>query len=306
MNGNMDVTEDYNKSIFIQHISLPLGGLLKIPGKTNQYMQNNLETIDVFLPEKCKKRLDGICSDESLLNNNTTATATAATATTPKSSNTTKSSNTITKTNSVYGRYFINITNHIKWYEERGVTVKPIAVIRDNFFHSQTTLKKHCGGYTVACNKQYNIGQQIIKETIYNKLHNNNNNNKEHNIFNNNNILIVSYETLMMLQDIYLIDYIYKSLNINSTYVPEFVDGNLIHAQKMILNNQNNQNNQNQNKQQSQSQLQLQLKSQAQMQSQLLLKSAHEHHYNSANRNKINRNKNVLPTTPRSTTPNIP
>jgi hypothetical protein len=250
--GDHDVWEDYSQSIFIQHISLPIGGFggnirnRNIPG-TQERMQKNLETIDVFLPKKCKKSLDGICSDDSLLllnnnsNNNNTDTDTTTATNTNTNTNTNTSTSSATnkkklKIKSLYTRYFVNITNHIRWYENRGVIVKPIVVIRDEFFHSQTTIKKHCW-YIDACKIQYNIGRQIIKETIHNFNSNNNDNN------NNNNkrlqsesskILIVSYETLMILQETYLIDYIYKSLNINSTYVPEFIDGNLKHAKNIL------------------------------------------------------------------------
>jgi hypothetical protein len=105
-------------------------------------------------------------------------------------------------------RYFVNISSHVEWYRERGVTVQPIMVVRDPVFHFQGILNVHCKNYTAAL-QQYDMGREIMLQSLT-----------------TSSPIIVSYETLMTLQQPYL-DELFDKLEINSTYKPKFKNGNL-------------------------------------------------------------------------------
>jgi len=229
---NRDVWEDFSHtSIFIQHISLPMGAFNRIQlhnktGTEKKEMQKNLNIVDVYLPTACRKQnnriniVKRICIDDTLVLPNGIKN---------------KNKNNSTNTNIFrHSRYFVNITNHIRWYQNRGVTVKPIVVVRDQLFQYQGALQKHCQ-YVEACNEQFEMGHTIIKEAIRNNNYNNNGGGVQATTLSSSSpILIVSYETLMNLQETYLIEYVYRNLHINSTYVPKFIDGNTEHAHSMI------------------------------------------------------------------------
>lgn len=106
------------------------------------------------------------------------------------------------------GRFFTNITSHVRFYQERGVIVQTVLVVRDPVMHFRGILKKHATNDTEAY-RQYQTGRLILQEAL-DRL----------------NPVVVSYETLMTLRMPYL-EEIYRMLDIDSTYEPEFINGNL-------------------------------------------------------------------------------
>ena len=156
-------------------------------------------------------------------------------------------------------RYFVNLTSHVRWYQSRHVDVTVVVVVRDQSLHFRGILKTHCTNKTAAY-EQFVHGRYIIQDAmtqlqqpqqqgriprdsyrptnneqgaaVLHSFNNNNNNNNSNNNNNNNNnsdhneLIIVSYETLMTLQETYLFD-LYDQLGMfDATYIPEFVDGN--------------------------------------------------------------------------------
>lgn len=111
-------------------------------------------------------------------------------------------------------RYFVNITSHVNFYRRRGVDTTAVIVVRDPALHFRGILKNHCGNETAAF-EQYKTGRAIIQYAI------------DH--LDPDSFLIVSYETLMTLQGGYLKE-IYKSLNIQTNYIPKFKNGNIAYA----------------------------------------------------------------------------
>ena len=123
-------------------------------------------------------------------------------------------------------RYFVNITSHIEWYESRGTSVTTLIVVRDTSIHFQGVLQTHCKNETAAY-EQYQRGLSIIQDAISfdssrrrqkrrrrrkgNDGENNTGSNDNSSSNDNSNtgqlsssLIIVSYETLMTLQNQYL------------------------------------------------------------------------------------------------------
>jgi hypothetical protein len=116
-------------------------------------------------------------------------------------------------------RYFVNITSHVQWYRERGVRVYPIMVVRDPMLHFEGILAKHPGHCRdpVAAYQQYEQGRAIMAHAIHGGMV---------------QPVIVSYESLLTLQDAYLLHHVYYQLGINSSYIPKFRNGNTLKLYK--------------------------------------------------------------------------
>ena len=156
-------------------------------------------------------------------------------------------------------RFFLNLTSHIQWYQNiqtRGndisnqVDVTVVIVVRDKSLHFRGILKTHCPNETAA-NGQYEYGRYLIQEAMLQYKQRQQQQIQQQQVghddarsSSSNNyaeLILVSYETLMTLQDTYLID-LYEQLGItpnvvdgknndvNSNslhyYIPRFVDGN--------------------------------------------------------------------------------
>lgn len=131
-------------------------------------------------------------------------------------------------------RFFVNITSHIEWYLSRGVDVTAVLSVRDTSISRAGKQRMHCPNedvgmldekraisiMTEALNK---YGRQGRLEE-YSRISHNNRLSEER-------VIAVSYEALMGLKSPYLFN-IYNSLGINSTYVPEFKDGNEKYVQQ--------------------------------------------------------------------------
>jgi hypothetical protein len=117
-------------------------------------------------------------------------------------------------------RFFVDIKSNAQWYQDRGVpSVTIVVVVRDTSMHFQGIWKQHCPNATAA-RLQFEHGTFLLHEAM--KLLQLQSSNPQQSVV---KIMLVSYETLMFLQETYLMD-IYRQLGIESTYVPRFVDGN--------------------------------------------------------------------------------
>jgi hypothetical protein len=192
-----DTIESYDKKILIQHLSLPLGGSPQYKNIYGYHQKfERLDVIDVFYPEKCRVRPNWRGPPNWVE--------------TPEECQPLLGYNVLASP----PRYFVNVTTHVQWYKNHGVVVKPIVVVRDPSFHFEGILTHHCQNATAAI-EQFKMGKAIIAQTLTDI-----------------DPLIVSYETLMTLQGVYLHNFIYPKLGLASNYTPPFKNGNLKYAPK--------------------------------------------------------------------------
>jgi len=109
-------------------------------------------------------------------------------------------------------RFFLNISSHIAWYRKFGVDATAVILVRDENLHLHGKLAHHNKHMLNRAQEEDAIGKEIIRDAI-------------ERLERDSEILLASYETLMSLQDIYLFD-LYRKLRIQSSYIPEFKDGN--------------------------------------------------------------------------------
>ena len=138
-------------------------------------------------------------------------------------------------------RYFVNLTSHVRWYQDRHVDATVVVVVRDQSLHFRGILKTHCTNATAA-QEQFLHGRYLIEEAmtqlqqphrqrpIRDPYHQTNEQGEvelqQFTNYDHNELIVVSYETLMTLQEAYLFD-LYEQLGmLDATYIPEFVDGN--------------------------------------------------------------------------------
>jgi len=118
------------------------------------------------------------------------------------------------------GRFYVNITSHIEWYYTRGVDVKVVLVLRDKTISKKEKLRNHhCHIPPEVADVEDDAAMKIMREAYQN--------------YGEERVMIVSYEGLMQLKQSYLFE-IYKSLGIESTYLPDFIDGNRMYVAKDI------------------------------------------------------------------------
>ncbi|KAL7551635.1 hypothetical protein ACHAWF_014816 [Thalassiosira exigua] len=118
-------------------------------------------------------------------------------------------------------RYFLNVTSHIQHYRDLGVDARAVLVVRDPAMHFVGVLENHCEDETMAV-EQYAVGRRIMEEALAAI-----------------DPVVVSYETLMTLRGAYWKD-ILRKLDVDSSHVPEFVNGNLkyegnVGVHKMVI-----------------------------------------------------------------------
>lgn len=132
-------------------------------------------------------------------------------------------------------RFFLNITSHLEWYLDRGVDVTAVLSVRDKSISRAGKETMHCNNETISMLEE-GKARSIMTSALSNygssgsrlgRL-------KESGLVRDNSnearVIVVSYEALMSLQESYLLD-TYKTLRINSTYVPDFKDGNAKYVQ---------------------------------------------------------------------------
>lgn len=113
-------------------------------------------------------------------------------------------------------RFFTNISAHIDWYLQRGVDITAVLSVRDKSASRAGKMSTHCNDVTVSMREEEKA-RAIMSESL--RRHGKSGTNDRE------RVVVVSYETLMALQEPYLFD-AYQTLGINSTYVPDFKDGN--------------------------------------------------------------------------------
>ena len=114
-------------------------------------------------------------------------------------------------------RFYVNITSHIQWYLRRGVDVKVILVLRDKTISNKEKLRNHhCYLPPEVVDIEDDTAMEIMREA-YEKYGE------------EGRVMVVSYEGLMQFKQSYLYG-IYKSLGIESMYVPDFVDDNRLYV----------------------------------------------------------------------------
>jgi hypothetical protein len=114
-------------------------------------------------------------------------------------------------------RHFINISSHINWYRSKSVDTTAIIAVRDAGIRIHGAFK-YCHSDPV-CYQQHLAGIGLIREAVVPEA--------------DVNHVLVSYETLMSVQKPYLFE-IYKALEVNSTIMPQFKNGNMKYLLKDV------------------------------------------------------------------------
>ncbi|KAL7522582.1 hypothetical protein ACHAWX_007288 [Stephanocyclus meneghinianus] len=113
-------------------------------------------------------------------------------------------------------RYFVNVTSHIEWYLSRGVDITVVISMRDRSISIAAKHREHCRSQNFA-EQEDEMALSLIKTAI-GRFGVRGNGDKER-------VITVSYEAMMEFKETYLFD-LYHQLGIDSTYVPDFNDGN--------------------------------------------------------------------------------
>jgi len=123
-------------------------------------------------------------------------------------------------------RFFVNITSHLEWYLQRGVDITAVLSVRDKSTSRAGKMRTHCKDETISMQEEERA-RAIMADSLrhYGRLGRLKESGISHDNSNEERVIAVSYETLMALQEPYLFD-TYKMLGINSTFVPDFKDGN--------------------------------------------------------------------------------
>lgn len=211
----------------IQHLSLPWGSWGT--KKRNCDLAHRTTTVEAFVPAPCfrfdyestwKHRLEmkapAGCREEAHISSrsdryNDTKTWTCGTNNCGRDEN---------EGYTLYPkRFFVNISSHLDWYLQRDVDVTAVLSLRDLTISHGGKLKTHCKNDTISLQEEEKA-RSIMDESLrkYGSRRMQDNSNEER-------VMTVSYEALMSLRESYLFD-IYKRLGINSTFIPEFIDGN--------------------------------------------------------------------------------
>ncbi len=228
-----------DRSIEIQHLSLPWGMWFSPKGNCNPEYAKHTEVVEALVPEECF-RFEHEASWPSRLNvtapescrEEAHISAWNVWGTNSLSGHAAKSSEGSRRTwscgskcgmglNAGYAlyprRFFVNISSHVEWYLSRGVDITAIVSVRDRSISHRGKTRVHCKNETVALSEE-SKARGIMREALktygsYGRYEN------------KGRVIMVSYEGLMSLKSEYLFD-VYNSLGINSAYSPEFKDGN--------------------------------------------------------------------------------
>jgi hypothetical protein len=106
--------------------------------------------------------------------------------------------------------------SHIEWYLSRGVDISVVISMRDRSISTASKHREHCR-FQKAADQEDEMALSLIQSAI--DKYGVRGGDKER-------VITVSYEALMEFREPYLFD-LYYQLGINSTYVPEFKDGNV-------------------------------------------------------------------------------
>lgn len=213
-----------NRAIEIQHLSLPSGQWFSREGNCDPTFAAMTEIVEAWVPDECL-RIDG----GKKLKLNMTAPIACREELHISEQNNMKTNNEKWSCGAKCGlgphdgfalyprRFFINITSHIEWYLSRGVDITVVLSMRDKSISHGSKLRDHCLNETITLSE--NVNAREIMAKALEKY------GRRGRFKSGERVIAVSYEGLMSLKDTYLFD-VYRSLGINSSYVPDFRDGN--------------------------------------------------------------------------------
>ena len=115
-------------------------------------------------------------------------------------------------------RFQVNITSHIRWHRSFGIEATAVVVVRDDHMHMPGKIK-HSGPQKAP--EEDRIGKRLIANAM-------------EELESPSEIVLVSYESMMSLRAPYLFN-LYRKLGLESTYVPEFKDGNVKYVDPKYL-----------------------------------------------------------------------
>jgi len=228
-----------DRSIEIQHLSLPWGMWFSPKGNCNPEYAKHTEVVEALVPEECFRfeheaswpsRLNvtapELCREEAHISvwnvwGKKSLSGQAAKSSEGRGTSWSCGSKCGLGLNAGYAlyprRFFVNISSHVEWYLSRGVDITAIVSVRDRSISHRGKMRVHCKNETVALNEE-SKARDIMREAL--KIYGNNGK-----YGNKGRAMLVSYEGLMSLKDEYLFE-VYNSLGIDSIYSPEFHDGN--------------------------------------------------------------------------------
>ena len=119
-------------------------------------------------------------------------------------------------------RFFVNITSHIRWYEDRGVESTAVIVLRDKDIEETSKYRDHCTNNALV-HMENKHGLKLITEALK-QLSMDKRNSRSRSA----SLVLVSYESMMSLGKEYLTTYVYDRLGITNidAYVPALNNGN--------------------------------------------------------------------------------
>jgi hypothetical protein len=123
-------------------------------------------------------------------------------------------------------RFFVNAASHVRWYRSRGTDATAVLLVRDHTVHMQGKRGHALGELRRARDEDARGGAimgEAMRELSSSSCSSSSTSSRE--------LVMASYETLMSLKFPYLL-YLYDQLGINSTYQPNFRDGNLKYVRR--------------------------------------------------------------------------
>lgn len=184
-----------SKGIEVQHVSLPWGE--KCSNRANRNHTEILanKTIDALIPKRCvfsRARNSAVLNANNLKHFHMCREL------------------GVPKFTSIPGRYFLNLTSHIKWYQERGSIATAVVVVRDQTIEYASKLREHCHNHTLA-KEENEYGMEIIREALLNL--------SEDWLDDRTppSLVLVSYESLMSIGEPYARKYIFEKLGLGSS-----------------------------------------------------------------------------------------
>jgi len=123
-------------------------------------------------------------------------------------------------------RFFVNVSSHLDWYLRRGVDITAGLSIRDQSISRAGKERMHCPDAAIGMLEEEKA-RALMTDALrrYGRKGRIRGSGTAPVSSNQERTIAVSYEALMSLKEMYLFD-IYNILGIDSTFVPDFKDGN--------------------------------------------------------------------------------
>lgn len=128
-------------------------------------------------------------------------------------------------------RYSLNLNSHLEWYLKKGIDARAIIIMRDATI-SRKSRQQHCRNSTIMAMEE-ELGREILQTTIRKYIVSTPNTGGRRRRLvhssSNGRVVVVSYELMNQLKGDYM-KVLYHDLGINSTYEPNWEDGNVKHV----------------------------------------------------------------------------